>query len=131
MEFIEAVRANDVAKENIEEKGNRKREPKLFWYTQQTSNSPLWEISNLRVKNSVNPIICSQTIINLWPLLIICIFPRSPPLIILKQISRSWDHNLCLYDSKFCVLYTTPSLLDEASSNLYLNIFRDRRHAVH
>lgn len=30
MEFIEAVRANDVAKENIEEKGNRKREPKLF-----------------------------------------------------------------------------------------------------
>lgn len=30
MGLAEAVRANDVAKESIEEKGNRKREPKLF-----------------------------------------------------------------------------------------------------
>lgn len=30
MGLTEAVRANDVAKESIEEKGNRKREPKLF-----------------------------------------------------------------------------------------------------
>lgn len=45
MEFIDAVRANDVAKESTEEKG--KKESKLFQLTEQTSNSPLWEISSL------------------------------------------------------------------------------------
>lgn len=30
MEFIDAVRANDVAKESIEKKGKKKREFKLF-----------------------------------------------------------------------------------------------------
>lgn len=70
--------------------------------------------------------------INLWPLLIIFICLHSTPLIILKQISRSWDNNLYSYDSKFCDLFTTPSLLDKASSNLYLNISRDRRrHVTH
>lgn len=36
-----------------------------------------------------------------------------------------------MYDSKFCILFATSSLLHRASSNLCLNISRDRRCAVH
>lgn len=73
----------------------------------------------------------SQIITNLWLLLIIFICLHSTLLIILKQISGSWDNSLYSYDFKFCDLFTIPSLLDKAPSNLCLHISRERRmHAM-
>lgn len=67
MEFIDAVRANDVAKESIEEKG-KKKNPSCFSIRNKLlilHYGKFQAYSKVKRNSLINPVICSQTVINL------------------------------------------------------------------
>lgn len=66
MEFIDAVRANDVAKESIEER--KEKRIKLFSIQNKLlilHYGKFQAYSKVKRNSLINPIICSQTVINL------------------------------------------------------------------